>query len=817
MPNLGPLQKMRALKRLFLLIFALLLTLPAVVFAEDAPNKADAALPCEYTVPEEVESYVSHLFDGDPFTTVSLYPDEHIEMKVPSGEKTLIVGFYEANKVYSLMVFDADGRRLSSMRKTTSIGYMSVPLDASASTVKIYSESRFLVLSDFFAAADDGALPFRDTNDRADILIVLNTPGDELTKLGGLLPALCGEHGFSARVMYLNGADGYHSHQCIQVLERMGIQKAPYFGTGDNATVKGDKAALRALGLSDNQLKKLLTNEIRTCRPQILITLNTDKKEGSFMDAFIARAVLEAVGLAEDPSRYAGTGAHTVSKVYTLSETGETVFSGAQPLYAFDGVTADAFADELYGLYREERMFRRDMPETVRFTLQRSTVGADEKKDDLLEHLVLDSFENYQCPTPTPEPTPEPTATPDPTVAPTPVPAKAEPTEKPTEEKTPEPKTESASGAKLWWLPGAIGAALAAAILIFAKKRLWFLLPLCIGIALSILLLTGVFTPANKPAVTAEAETTPALTEAPTPAPTEEPTPAPTEAPTPEPTPDPSNAYFLSEPGEVFELDWDNGHWWYKSDVLAVDVHEVHSTQQEGKPHVYYVADIRMREYSSYRSGVRAPLMPYVYARTEKAVLAITGDNLIDAEKELKGCLIRKGKFYFNAGKSETLVIKDDMTLSVLPVFGASERILLDHGVRDTYGFGPTLVENGQIAEVTKKHRVDHPNPRCGIGMVEPGHWVAIATEGRQMDFSYSITLDFFAQMFIDYGCTVAFNMDGGSSVGIVFMGEALNRHYMPGTVDIQRKWPDALLFGYSEQIPSPNTPTIHDGYRHGY
>ena len=73
---------------------------------------------------------------------------------------------------------------------------------------------------------------------------------------------------------------------------------------------------------------------------------------------------------------------------------------------------------------------------------------------------------------------------------------------------------------------------------------------------------------------------------------------------------------------------------------------------------------------------------------------------MIDAEKELKGCLIRKGKFYFNAGKSETLVIKDDMTLSVLPVFGASERILLDHGVRDTYGFGPTLVENGQIAAV---------------------------------------------------------------------------------------------------------------------
>jgi exopolysaccharide biosynthesis protein len=141
----------------------------------------------------------------------------------------------------------------------------------------------------------------------------------------------------------------------------------------------------------------------------------------------------------------------------------------------------------------------------------------------------------------------------------------------------------------------------------------------------------------------------------------------------------------------------------------------------------------------------------------------------------------------------------------------------MDHGIRDTYGFGPTLVSNGEVSPTTLVNRVDHPNPRCGIGMIEPGHWIAIATEGRQTEFSYSITLEYFAQMFVDYGCTVAYNMDGGSSVGIVFMGEALNRHYKRGTVDIQRPWNDALLFGYSEDVPSPDVPTIHDGYRHDF
>ena len=578
-----------------------------------------------------------------------------------------------------------------------------------------------------------------------------------------------------------------------------------------------------------------MTQEIRICRPQILITLNPNSGKDVYMDRFIARMTVEAAGLADDPERYSEYEPYSVPKVYTLSDTGETVFAASEPLYAYEGKTADALADELYQFYREERMFRRDMPDTVRFTLWESTVGEDAQKNDLLENLSKESFAGYRNPTPTPAPTEVPTPTPGPTEAPTHAPREAaasatedpkvqQPEETVSDRSTTRKKAEHP--AKLWWLPGVIGIAASVCVWFLLHRqpmriRLLFLLPLCIGMLLSVLWYRGGFSCAGKQIPVTAEQPSAAPTEKPTFEPTEQTTPAPKDTPvakpTEAPTPEPEDAYFLSEPGEEFELDWDNGHWWYRSDVLAIDVREVHTTQEENQPLVYYVADIRMREYSSYRSGVRSPVQPWVYARLEKAVLAITGDNLTEAEKELKGCLIRQGRFYWNSGLSETLVIEDGMKLRVLPAFGASERILLDHGIRDTYGFGPTLVENGQISETTKKHRVDHPNPRCGIGMVEPGHWVAIATEGRQYDFSYSITLGFFAQMFVDYGCTVAYNMDGGSSVGIVFMGEALNRHYKPGTIDIQRKWNDALLFGYSEQIPSPNERTIHDGYRHGF
>ena len=832
---------MRDFKRILLVILILILALPTFAIAEETPVRAEGALPCTYTVPDEVESYVSHLYDGDPFTTVTITSKEQLSMDVPSGAQILFIEFYEARQNYTLTLFDADNRVIDTIKNTSECGFLRVPLDGSVVKASLTTTSRYLAISDWYAAADESLLPFPDTGEHADVLVVLNEPGDELRKLGGVLPMLCGEHGLSAQVMYMTAADGYLSTQCMQVLQEMGIRRAPYFGSGKNATVKSDKTALAALNMTDVALMRLLTTEIRTCRPQIVITLNADTEQDVYLDGFIARSVIQAVETAEDEKSFKESKPFTVSKLYTLSDSGKTVFSGDQPLYAYDEMHADALADSLYRIYLEQRVYRRDMPDTLQFNLEKSTVGKDRKGDSLLENLSTDTFANYRdltpTPTPTEEPTPEPTEepTPEPTEEPTAEPAA--PTEAPGEsEEHPEEPTPAETKNKfpLWWIPAVIGLVCAIAIWILIPKHAKIRVPLCIialiaGIAFSAFMLIDekkntektapVLTEAPTEAPTEEPIAETIATPAPTPEPTEEPTPEPTEEPTPEPTaeptPDPNEAYFLAGEGEEYELDFENGHWWYKNNALSIDVREIHVKMEQNHPLVYYVADIRMRDYSSYRSGVRPFTQPWVYSRQEKAVLAITGDNLIEAEKELKGCLIRKGVFYWNAKQADTLVVENDMSLSVIPRGEGSERVLMDRGIRNTYGFGPILVENGEVSEATIKNRVDHPNPRCGIGMVEPGHWIAIATEGRQTDFSYSITLGYFAQLFVDYGCSVAYNMDGGSSVGIVFMGEALNRHYKRATTDTQRPWTDALMFGYSENVPSPDVPTIHDGFRH--
>ena len=111
-------------KRLLLFVMALAMLLPAISFAEDAPSRAEGALPCEYTAPEEVMPYISHFYDGDPFTTVTIKVSESVTMTLPSGAQTLFFSFYKADERYAITFFDAEGKRLNAARNITSIGYL---------------------------------------------------------------------------------------------------------------------------------------------------------------------------------------------------------------------------------------------------------------------------------------------------------------------------------------------------------------------------------------------------------------------------------------------------------------------------------------------------------------------------------------------------------------------------------------------------------------------------------------------------------------------------------------------------------------------
>lgn len=283
------------------------------------------------------------------------------------------------------------------------------------------------------------------------------------------------------------------------------------------------------------------------------------------------------------------------------------------------------------------------------------------------------------------------------------------------------------------------------------------------------------------------------------------------------------DSYFRSEddPEEVVIEDWDNEHWEYRTDTLSIIVDRIHTTNAEGKPICYCVAHVRMRGEDAFRAAVRGENggtksneVPTDMARRYKAVLAITGDNLSVNEPELKGIIIRNGKVYNNQEAADTMAMMPDLSMRIFSPGEITPEELLDMGVTNAFSFGPTLIRDGVVYTGARRAKIGGLNPRTGVGMIEPGHFVVITVDGRQPTYSYGITLNNFMHLFYSLGCKQAYNLDGGSSTAMVFMGEYLNRHRrIEGNSQGQRNLPDMLLWGESDLVPSVDDPVVHDVY----
>ena len=193
------------------------------------------------------------------------------------------------------------------------------------------------------------------------------------------------------------------------------------------------------------------------------------------------------------------------------------------------------------------------------------------------------------------------------------------------------------------------------------------------------------------------------------------------------------------------------------------------------------------------------------------------GDNLINDEREEKGILIRDGRMFWSGEKEDTLAIYPDMSMRIVKKGAMTPGALLEDGVENAYSFGPTMIDNGVINDKAKFHRVRRTNPRTGIGYLSPGHYIAIVVDGRQNNYSVGLPIWDFADLFASYGCTVAYNLDGGLSAAMIFMGEQLNTHSGVRTgssddISYQRAVPDGLMFGYSTRVPSVDDPVGNTG-----
>jgi len=167
------------------------------------------------------------------------------------------------------------------------------------------------------------------------------------------------------------------------------------------------------------------------------------------------------------------------------------------------------------------------------------------------------------------------------------------------------------------------------------------------------------------------------------------------------------------------------------------------------------------------------------------AVLAFNGDYY--NYKDNYGLIIRNGVLYRDKKSTRDLLLldKNGLMSGVLAADrqeGLGEGYLAD-GIVQSFEFGPMLVMNGEKVELpaNKKYFIYTKDtvrePRTGIGQAGENHYVVLVADGRRDGWSdKGMTLQEMQQVFLDYGCQIAYNLDGGGSATMVLGGELVNK-----------------------------------------
>lgn len=227
--------------------------------------------------------------------------------------------------------------------------------------------------------------------------------------------------------------------------------------------------------------------------------------------------------------------------------------------------------------------------------------------------------------------------------------------------------------------------------------------------------------------------------------------------------------------------------WHYSSDNETISI----SKEQTGSGDdaiTYFVADVVLTNGTSLQTalaknqfGRNITENTSTIAQSSNAVLAINGDYY---GFRSDGVVFRNGTLYRDEPARDGLALFSDGTMASYDEEETSSEELLSMGVTNTFSFGPVLLKAGEITGGFEHVEIDtnfgnrsiqNANPRTGIGMIAPNHYVLVVVDGRSKGYSRGMTLDEFAELFKSLGCTEAYNLDGGGSSTMYFMGKVIN------------------------------------------
>ena len=256
----------------------------------------------------------------------------------------------------------------------------------------------------------DGVYDWLPPQKKADLLVVSAHCDDELIYFGGTIPYYAGEKKLAVQVVYMANADRARVDEALNGLWHAGVRNAPVFLPLKDAYTETLRLAL--LNWGEEETTGMLVGLIRRFQPEVIVSHDLNGEYGHGAHRATAHCLFNAVQLAADaaefPDSAAKYGAWQAQKLYLhLYPENQITMDWNKPLAAFGGKTALMVANEAYHMHVSQLEYHKDVAEggdysSLLFGLAYTAVGADEAKNDFLEHIDPARLSNYVAPSPAP-------------------------------------------------------------------------------------------------------------------------------------------------------------------------------------------------------------------------------------------------------------------------------------------------------------------------------------------------------------------------------------------------------------------------------
>lgn len=259
-----------------------------------------------------------------------------------------------------------------------------------------------------------------------------------------------------------------------------------------------------------------------------------------------------------------------------------------------------------------------------------------------------------------------------------------------------------------------------------------------------------------------------------------------------------------SEPEIVYTTlieDPENGYWYYKSEAVEITITKeyreyIGSNGTTKKKSNTFICDIKIADghenalsriisQKGFGTGSAYRENTFDMAAANNAILALTGDQYGYVKNGIE--IVHSQLYRYSVRDKFFVNVKQDNTMEILKAADYNDKdsaiSLLTGGTKFTLDFGPALVINGEgVTDFSAYNNIGNWNPRSAIGYAGKNHFYFVVIDGSRSDSdnkeSGGAGFKHMRDLFLELGCTDAYNLDGGSSTTLVFNGKRINNLY---------------------------------------